>query len=75
MLVKMASPQTPPPKREGLINQFAKSPSLLGEGDLGGEAETRQEKRKSYIVGTLRFTQKLTKNSGRAYILLINEIN
>jgi hypothetical protein len=63
MLVKMASPQTPPPKREGLINLSAKSPSLLGEGDclrrarpdksglgLGGEAEIRQEKRKSYIV-------------------------
>jgi hypothetical protein len=46
MLVKMASPQTPPPKREGLINLLAKSPSLLGEGDLGGEAEISQEKTK-----------------------------
>jgi hypothetical protein len=46
MLVKMAFPQTPHPKREGLINLLAKSPSLLGEGDLGGEAEIRQEKTK-----------------------------
>jgi hypothetical protein len=46
MLVKMASPQTPPPVREGLTKLLAKSPSLLGEGDLGGEAEIRQEKTK-----------------------------
>jgi hypothetical protein len=42
----MASPQTPPLKREGLINLLAKSPSLLGEGDLGGEVENSQEKTK-----------------------------
>jgi hypothetical protein len=52
MLVKMASPQTPPPKREGLINLLAKSPSLLGEGDLGGEAEIRQEKTKELYSST-----------------------
>jgi hypothetical protein len=67
MLVKMASPQTPPPKREGLINLLAKSPSLLGEGDclrrarpdkselgLGGEAEIRQGKIKELYSRTQR---------------------
>jgi hypothetical protein len=39
----MASPQTPPPGREGLEIQVIKSPSLLGEGDLGGEVEALYE--------------------------------
>jgi len=44
----MASPQTPPQQWEGLKNLLAKSPSLLGEGDLGGEAEIRQGKMKEF---------------------------
>jgi len=39
----MASPQTPPPGREGLKGKETKSPSLLGEGDLGGEAITTRD--------------------------------
>jgi len=33
---------TPPPEWEGLKIQQQKSPSLLGEGELGGEAEICQ---------------------------------
>jgi ribosomal protein S12 methylthiotransferase len=52
----MASPQTPPPGREGLKNLLAKSPSLLGEGDLGGEAEIHQGKTKELYCSTQRRT-------------------
>ena len=75
MLVKMASPPaypayrqaggrqaTPPPKREGLINLLAKSPSLLGEGDLGGEAEIRQEKTKELYSSSTRVSPGSTKD-------------
>jgi len=58
----MASPQTPPPKREGLINLFAKSPSLLGEGDLGGEAEIRQEKTKELYSSHSKVTPRFTRD-------------
>jgi integrase/recombinase XerD len=37
--VKITSPKTPPPGGRGLKRELVKSPSLLGEGDLGGEAD------------------------------------
>jgi len=37
------------PEWEGLQIQQPRSPSLLGEGDLGGEAEISQEKNERVI--------------------------
>jgi hypothetical protein len=48
--------------REGLKIQQKKSPSLLGEGDLGGEAEIRQEKTKELYSSSTRVSQWSTKN-------------
>jgi hypothetical protein len=59
----MASRKTPPPKREGLINLLAKSPSLLGEGDLGGEAEILQEKTKKLYSSRTKCITKVHKGA------------
>ncbi|OFY62670.1 MAG: hypothetical protein A2Y71_06665 [Bacteroidetes bacterium RBG_13_42_15] len=40
LLLPTGRQATSPPEREGLKSQLINSPSLLGEGDFGGEAVT-----------------------------------